>query len=123
MHDLYVAPSAAQVLLDALGTERIPDSTTAGDSCRRFDETDIRSLMDAIDEARLNVWARQQKEFFDRATIDMDGTLVMTSRTSRHLAQRECPQPSPPGDLETAISPPAGYPRAARLVSASLRAR
>jgi hypothetical protein len=65
--------------LDALGTERIPDPTTAGDFCRRFAEADIRALMDAVDDARLNVWARQRKEFFDRATIDMDGTLVITS--------------------------------------------
>ena len=68
-----------EVFLDALGTERIPDSTTAGDFCRRFSEPDIRALMTAIDEARLNVWARQPKEFFDRATIDMDGTLVITT--------------------------------------------
>ena len=68
-----------EVFLDALGAERIPDPTTAGDFCRRFDEADIRSLVQAIDEARLNVWARQPKKFFDRATIDLDGTLVVTS--------------------------------------------
>ena len=68
-----------EVFLDALGTERIPDPTTAGDFCRRFAEPDIRALMQAIDDARLNVWARQPKEFFDRATIDMDGTLVITT--------------------------------------------
>jgi len=68
-----------EVFLDALGAERIPDPTTAGDFCRRFDEPRIRRLMAAIDEARLNVWARQPKEFFDRATIDMDGTLVITT--------------------------------------------
>lgn len=68
-----------EVFLDALDTERIPDPTTAGDFCRRFDEFDIRILMNAIDEARLNVWARQPKKFFDRATIDMDGTLVVTN--------------------------------------------
>lgn len=68
-----------EVFLDALGTERIPDPTTAGDFCRRFAESDIRSLMQAIDDARLNVWAKQPKKFFDRATIDMDGTLVITN--------------------------------------------
>ena len=68
-----------EVFLDALGTERIPDPTTAGDFCRRFDETDIRALMRAVDKARLNVWARQSKGFFDRATIDLDGTLVITT--------------------------------------------
>jgi hypothetical protein len=68
-----------EVFLDALGTERIPDPTTAGDFCRRFGEADIRSLLWAIDDARLNVWARQPRRFFDRATIDLDGTLVVTT--------------------------------------------
>ena len=67
-----------EVFLDALGTERIPDPTTAGDFCRRFAKPDIRSLTQAVDEARLNVWARQPSQFFRRATIDMDGTLVTT---------------------------------------------
>ena len=68
-----------EVFLDALGTERIPDPTTAGDFCRRFEEADIRLLMGAIDEARLTVWARQPEAFFDRATIDLDGVLVATT--------------------------------------------
>ena len=68
-----------EVFLDALDTDRIPDPTTAGDFCRRFDQRSIRSLMRAIDEARQNVWARQPKAFFERATIDCDGTLVVTS--------------------------------------------
>lgn len=68
-----------EAFLDALGTERIPDPTTAGDFCRRFDEADVRSLMRAADDARLNVWAKQPKKFFDRATIDLDGTLVVTT--------------------------------------------
>ena len=67
-----------ETFLDALNTDRIPDPTTAGDFCRRFDENNIRRLLDAIDEARLNAWSRQPKEFFERATIDMDGTLVVT---------------------------------------------
>ena len=68
-----------EVFLDALDTDRIPDPTTAGDFCRRFDEGSIRSLMRAIDEARQNVWARQPEAFFERATIDCDGTLVVTT--------------------------------------------
>ena len=68
-----------EVFLDALGAERIPDPTTAGDFCRRFDEPQIRNLMGAIDDARSSVWARQPGKFFDRATIDMDGTLVLTT--------------------------------------------
>jgi hypothetical protein len=68
-----------EVFLDALGAERIPDPTTAGDFCRRFAEGNIRALMAAVDEARLRVWAGQPAEFFDRATIDLDGTLVVTT--------------------------------------------
>lgn len=68
-----------EVFLNALGTERIPDPTTAGDFCRRFDELAIYMLMHATDRARLNVWARQPKAFFDRATIDLDGSLVGTT--------------------------------------------
>jgi hypothetical protein len=68
-----------EVFLDALGTERIPDPTTAGDFCRRFAEADIRDLMQAADDARLNVWRKQPAEFFERATIEMDGTLVVTT--------------------------------------------
>jgi hypothetical protein len=85
-----------EVFLNALGTERIPDPTTAGDFCRRFDEMDIRILMKAIDEARRNVWARQPKAFFRRATIDMDGVLVTThgeckGGTSRRGGRCGCP--------------------------------
>jgi hypothetical protein len=68
-----------EVILDALGTERIPDPTTAGDFCRRFREADIRCLMEAADDSRLSVWARQPTRFFEQATIDMDGTLVVTT--------------------------------------------
>ena len=35
--------------------------------------------MRAIDGARLNIWKRQPTKFFDRATIDMDGTLPVTT--------------------------------------------
>ena len=66
--------------LDALGTKRIPDPTTAGDFCRRFHSVqDVTSLQRAIDEARCNVWAKQPDEFFEQATIDMDGHIVETS--------------------------------------------
>lgn len=65
--------------LDALGARRIPDPTTAGDFCRRFTQAHLDALQDAIDEARRNVWAEQPRSFFDRATIDMDGTLVATA--------------------------------------------
>ena len=65
--------------LDALGAEAIPDPTTAGDFCRRFKPEDVRQLLDAIDDARLEVWCRQSAKFFREAVIDMDGTFVITS--------------------------------------------
>jgi hypothetical protein len=64
--------------LDALGTETIPDPTTAGDFCRRFSPPDIEALMEAINEARLRVWAEQPDSFFATARIDADGSLVGT---------------------------------------------
>jgi hypothetical protein len=65
--------------LDTLGTRRLPDPTTAGDFCRRFRRSDIADLQTAIDTVRLRVWAEQPRCFFDRATIDMDGTLTETT--------------------------------------------
>jgi hypothetical protein len=64
--------------LNALGAQRIPDPTTAGDFCRRFTERDVESLMDAINESRLKVWRQQSHGFFDEAVIDADGTLAPT---------------------------------------------
>jgi hypothetical protein len=68
-----------EAFLDALGAQRIPDPTTAGDFCRRFCRQTINDLQDAINAVRRQVWAQQPKSFFERATIDMDGTLVETS--------------------------------------------
>jgi hypothetical protein len=68
-----------EVFLDALGARRIPDPTTAGDFCRRFAEDDIRTLQEAFNDTRIRVWAEQPREFFDRAIIEMDGTLVTTT--------------------------------------------
>ncbi len=68
-----------EVFLDALGAERIPDPTTAGDFCRRFSsEADVLTLMNAINEARLRVWGQQPDEFLDEAIIDADGTIAQT---------------------------------------------
>jgi hypothetical protein len=67
-----------EVYLNALGARRIPDPTTAGDFCRRFQPADVRALLEAFHDARLKVWARQPPEFFRQARIDMDGTLVPT---------------------------------------------
>ena len=68
-----------EVFLDALGARRIPDPTTAGDFCRRFDETSIRLLQDIVHQVRIGVWAEQPDDFFDQALIDMDGFLVETT--------------------------------------------
>jgi hypothetical protein len=68
-----------EVFLDALGAERIPDPTTAGDFCRRFGAADVEELMAAINEARLGLWQLQPREFFEEARIDGDGTFVQTS--------------------------------------------
>jgi hypothetical protein len=65
--------------LNALGTRRIPDPTTAGDFCRRFTLEDIDTFIDIVNEARLKVWAQQPDNFFDCAKIDMDGTYIATT--------------------------------------------
>jgi Transposase DDE domain group 1 len=65
-----------EVYLDALGAERIPDPTTAGDFCRRFSENDVQSLMDIVNETRLRVWKQQPEAFFDEAFLDADGTIA-----------------------------------------------
>jgi len=67
-----------EAYLDALGAPRIPDPTTAGDFCRRFDELKTLLLLQAINRARETVWRRQPKEFFRQATIEADGTMVET---------------------------------------------
>lgn len=68
-----------EVFLDALGARRIPDPTTAGDFCRRFDEASIRLLQDIVHGVRIGVWAKQPAAFFHQARIDMDGILVGTT--------------------------------------------
>lgn len=65
--------------LNALQATRIPDPTTAGDFCRRFDAHTIDQLQDIFNETRLKVWQQQPAEFFEEACIDGDGTMVTTS--------------------------------------------
>src|SRR4051812_38923788 len=67
-----------EVDLDALGAERIPDPTTAGDFCRRFHEADVLTLLEVINRVRLRVWAQQPADFVGEAVVDVDGTLVGT---------------------------------------------
>ena len=68
-----------EVYLDALGAARIPDPTTAGDFCRRFDESDVDTLMNVINDVRVKVWQQQPDAFFEEAIIEADGTLAPTS--------------------------------------------
>jgi hypothetical protein len=68
-----------EAFLDALGARRIPDPTTAGDFCRRFDAAAIRNLQTALHQTRHKVWARQNLTFFEQAYLDMDGILVGTT--------------------------------------------
>ena len=68
-----------EVYLDALGAQRIPDPTTAGDFCRRFAADDVECLMDTSNEVRLKVWRQQPEVFFEEAVLDADGTLAETT--------------------------------------------
>ncbi len=68
-----------EAYLNALGAARIPDPTTAGDFCRRFDATAISTLMETFNSVREKVWKQQPDNFFDEAIIDGDGTMVETT--------------------------------------------
>jgi hypothetical protein len=65
--------------LTALATKSIPDPTTAGDFCRRFESSDIWDLMTAINEARLKVWQQHPTLTKETAKIDGDGTILPTT--------------------------------------------
>ena len=67
-----------EAYLDLLGALRIPDPTTAGDFCRRFQRQHLTALQEAYDVARKKAWSEQPAEFFAEARIEADGTLVET---------------------------------------------
>jgi hypothetical protein len=68
-----------RVFLDGIGAASLPDPTTAGDFCRRFDPDAVMALQEAINAARLRVWAAQPAAFFARrAVIDADASIVRT---------------------------------------------
>ena len=62
--------------LDVLNTRRIPDPTTAGDFLRRFEESDIDDLMEAVHETQRMVWKRLCADECKLALIDVDGTIA-----------------------------------------------
>ena len=70
--------------LDALGAKTVPAPSTEGDFLRRLDGESIWGLMEAVDEARLKVWAERGEKFHRQATIDVDGSMAVT--------QGECKQ-------------------------------
>lgn len=66
------------VFLDAIGARSIPDPTTAGDFCRRFEASDVEALMEALNDVRVDVWKRHGTLTRETARIDGDGTIVPT---------------------------------------------
>ena len=73
-----------QVFLDGLGTGSLPDPTTAGDFCRRFDPASVIALQEAVNRARLRVWQRQPDSFFEQpAVIDADASIVPTDAQTK----------------------------------------
>lgn len=64
--------------LDALGAQRTPDPTTAGDYCRRFSTEQVNCLQDIYDDTRLALWREQPDAFRQQARLDVDGSLVGT---------------------------------------------
>jgi hypothetical protein len=68
-----------EVYLDLLGTQRLPDPTTAGDFCRRFTPESLLTLEDVFHQTRQQVWRSQPADFFDQARLDVDGTMVSTA--------------------------------------------
>jgi len=64
--------------LDAIGAQRIPDPTTAGDFLRRFKAKDIDAMMRLINDKRMLIWKRQPESFFEHAILEADGTVCGT---------------------------------------------
>jgi hypothetical protein len=64
--------------MDALGAQRIPDPTTAGDFTRRFSVEDTITLMECINEARKKFWRVTKNNNLKEALINIDGTIAPT---------------------------------------------
>jgi hypothetical protein len=66
--------------MNALGADLIPDPTTAGDFCRRFDREDVVELMDRINAVRPQLWTGRGRDLLGPiAYIDTDGTIAPTT--------------------------------------------
>ena len=99
-----------EAYLDALGARRVPDPTTAGDFCRRFDATAIGRLQAIFNAIRLKVWRATARVVLRRGNYRgrrHDG------RDHRRVQGRHGHQPQRPVGLSSA-GPFAGqYGRAA----------
>jgi len=69
-----------ETYMDALGAQRIPDPTTAGDFARRFCEEDVVGLMDAVNVVRVKIW-RKRLTSDERLVgiVDVDGVVAPTT--------------------------------------------
>jgi hypothetical protein len=69
-----------ETYMDALGAQRIPDPTTAGDFTRRFSEGDVMALLEAVNGIRTKVWKKRLSRAERReAILDVDGTVAPTT--------------------------------------------
>jgi hypothetical protein len=68
-----------ETYMNALGAERIPDPTTAGDFLRRFSPESILELQETFNATRRKVWSLQDRSFRNEAIIDIDGTVAGTT--------------------------------------------
>lgn len=73
-----------KTFLKALDARSLPDPTTAGDFCRRFDVDTIFALQEATNELRKRVWSKQGSAFFELARLDADGVFVPTGAECAH---------------------------------------
>jgi hypothetical protein len=68
-----------EAFLDGIGAQRIPDRATVGDFTRRFSDSDVSTLMDAINECRPPFWRLGLSKRESRlGIIDVDGTICPT---------------------------------------------
>ena len=78
-----------EVYLNALGVERLPAPSTAGDFLRRFKQDDILNLQEAINQARVKVWKTQDETFFKQAIIPACASPHACLRVARKQADRD----------------------------------
>ena len=69
-----------EAYMDALGAERIPDPTTAGDFSRRFGSAEVLDLMEVVNGIRPRMWKQGLPKGERReAILDMDGVIAPTT--------------------------------------------